>query len=811
MLALYQIFCCSWWCLFLQLVSAKDTSRCQGFFSIFILRRSEKCEDIFKARANHLNALSLQFRRYINVSGLTVFVAEDTNYDSKSSFDSCLAYQNSNNPWNVNIKLVKFRQSSLLDESDIPADLRSEILGWPSQIETAARRSDIYRLLIAKKDNLAYIDLDVVLLSKSAETYLSPFVAVTVFHKGQAPKVESALSSLSALSQERIRLAARRFNLEFSNCAFCLSPKMIGRLLSHQLGLVAAHRKNDSGLVWSFVELGSGTFRSVILSNTLQGDESFALLSTNTPKEFSLPSVIEQVKTFMHSILHLTGFADGMGKHAIQSKQFGTYDSFVNEIFRSVGNISQQESPGLEIEPSTAKSREDCKNGLFTTLDSVLAGPFRTERADCCYEMKSHYFRTLLTEAARQAAILGTSLTIYINSDRKGSLCGKCFFSMFQSWKAGYVNKELAFPPQEPFDPLDPQLSRKQDVFLSRSISSNVLRIQSFDVERLFMDCGLDRTSTEPFVTVAATTFASMESLQIKSVNESRVVNTLALETVEALTSLCLAQQYGRAYVALNVLLLDADGQSRNNSNAARGSRLDWRFPFLAVGSRSTLEWEANFFITGLSYCASSRVAQAAAQWLLKTSDDLCVLAQSLAQNKASMLRRKPDMRKTTSKKKSNKYPGQLSVEAAANDTSVELLSLKKFLAEGREVESHEELIANALQSIWIGNFNRRDSSQLPQLVSLPALHISSLKKVLSDLRLFNHSLCVVTPSMVEDRIRLQMREAVYQKQGISVVEGKVKRTSKRSIAIPDPNAAQEIQLIVKEIRDEVRGNQIQI
>jgi len=846
---------------------------CSGLFSVFLLLQSEICVDKLRSKLDYLRALSWQLERNEYQGTLTMHVSYDY-FVGNSSFhrvlDSCLSELTSRDGagWNKSIILRKFDHMALLEGFGVSKAATDQLFSWPSTVVNAARKSDLYRYLIAMQHSSTYIDLDTVLLGP-VRAYAVPFVATTIFSREAAIRTAESdnkpLVSLSLQSAEFLNRNSARFDVEFSNSAFCLPPQTLKALIQHQVNRVLQLASGATKLeAWSFVELGAGALRDVLLSPTpwssplLKSEEETppppSLLSTNWPHDFHLASLKAQVKTSGHSILHLMGFAHA-DRTAIE-RDFARLDNVpvfnqsLSLYERYVRVLVQELAPSNSTFPvdgnrlssvQLPSSTPACQAGLFSTVDAVLAGPWGNRRSDCCIEAQSPFFKQMLAEAARQASNLGLTLTLFVSGDGKVSRCGRCVQALIKSWARDGGDGSDSIGP-EPAHPSDPQLDAKTTAIVSSALKRGVLRVEDFQTDSLLRDCGVNPVDTAMMVWEAERVLTELEGELRKGVRaslnasaESTVANVRALEALEALTTLCLARRTQRAFVSLNVLLLEPrarvagfegnrrrDGGTDGGATEGRSARGEnatarWKLtpilaqPFLAMASRRTHFWEANAFATAHAFCAPQLVAQAAAVRLINKQFELQQAKQQLL---GQQKRANEPRDKRANPKVLSSSDGKNQSQSQSQGTPDLYWSTAVYS------ETHEEMIAEALWSTWLvlSNVAVRSSGQgmmagwsevlppgllegaalnmaltrPPKLLSLPPPHLGGLSAVLGALRggsggaedgKPNHSMVLISGTLTEHTMREAVREVVSarrskQKAGKKRVAPEVHTTS---------------------------------
>ena len=880
---------------------------CAGLFSIFLLMQSEICVEKMRSKLGYLRALSWQLEQQEYQGTFTVFISFDY-FIGNTSFhrvlDSCVSELTSRDGagWNKSIILRKFDQMSLLRELGVSKVATDQLFSWPSTVVNAARKSDLYRSLIAMQHSSTYVDLDTVLLGP-VQAYAVPFVATTVFRREGAIRTaerDKPLVSLSPQSAEFLNRNSARFDVEFSNSAFCLPPLILKALIQHQVNKILQLASGSSKLeAWSFVELGAGALRDVLLSPTpsplvfspllksgRKPEEETppppSLLSTNWPHDFHLSSLKAQVKTSGHSLVHLMGFAHAdqtaierdfasLDNLPVFNQSLTLYERYVRVLFQElaspnsafpVDNNQSSLPPPLQLPPSTPA----CQAGLFSTVDAVLAGPWGNRRPDCCIEAHSPFFKQMLAEAARQASNLGLTLTLFVSGDGKVSRCGRCVQALIKSWaRDGYGSDPIG---PEPTLPSDPQLDAKSTAIVSSALKKGVLRVEDFQTESLLRDCGVNPADTAVMVWEAERVLTELESELRKGVvgsvtgvgapgaplnasAEPTVSNVRALEALEALTTLCLARQSARAFVSLNVLLLEPrvngfEGNRRRDPTAGRSAGGEnatarWKLtpslaqPFLAVASRRTHFWEANAFSTAHAFCVPPLVAQVAAVRLINKQLELQQAKQLTGQQK----------RANEPREKRSNPKGPLSSNGKTQSQSQG--TPDPYWSTAVDSQTHEEMLAETLWSTWLvlSNVAVRSSSgqgmmagwpealpglvegvgaaltmartRPPRLLSLPPPHLGGLSAVLGALRggesKPNHSMVLISGSLVENTMREALREVVSarrskQKPGKKVGPGVTTSAAPlpvRTVAATSAAEAASLALTVQKIIYAVR------
>ena len=790
--------------------------QCEGIFSVFVLLKSEDCAEVFASRLiAQLEAAANQLDR-LDVAAdikMTVYVTADYYDKSDASMVQCLSELHSSSPssltpssyqsWQRRVDVVKLDQMVLYDNSSslLTQVAIDELRSWPSSIANAAYKSNILRLLIARQTNSLYVDLDVILLGTSVLPFLTPFASLTVHHShrssggGEEDRQEKYVPSLSRISKERVAAAAARYHLGLTSSAFCLPLNVISDLVRHQASLISMlsiSTKNSGGggsrLATSFYEFGDGTFRSVLLQPPKDLSNRISFFSTNAPRDYSPTSIAEQVEQYGHQLLHLPGIHSQAAAKTAGGFQL-YYKNFIFEVLDaiSVKNSTRDNNDFPGIVATTAKEQGPvagdatssshhpvCHAGIFTTLDSVLAGPNRAKRADCCYEMREGYFKLLVTEAVRQAWMLGTSLLIVTTDDKTASRCGHCFDGLFQSWASPMTSSPAPISSllQEPLNSADTHWADKSSELLRAAIETRVLRKESFATESLLAECGLiDAAVVTPFLQVAAASYARSApkvfdvraspvtaSTSASSSNTTYFPNTIANEAVEAMTTLCLARRHSRAHVALNTLILPVPSTppsfNLTSSTATPGAAKFFTLPYLALATSHghATSGGADSFVSGTTFCAPGDVLTRAALHILSTQN----LLRLKEQERKGTLRRRMQQQKPPPKMKfqpKKKFPTLK--KPPPQDTTVPETYLQTTAL---DVDMHETLLSDALLTTWL-RLSNSGAAQGLQLLSMAPPHIVHLPKLQAEITTNAPQFALVTPALFENSLRNRVHD----------------------------------------------------
>jgi hypothetical protein len=377
--------------------------------------------------------------------------------------------------------------------------------------------------------------------------------------------------------------------------------------------------------------------------------------------------------------------------------------------------------------------------------------------------MNEGYFKLLVTEAARQAWMLGTSLLIVTADDKTASRCGQCFDGLFQSWASPMTSSPAPITSllQEPLNSADTHWAEKSSELLRAAIEARVLRKESFTTASLLTECGLvDTAVVAPFLQVAAASYAqpprsapkffdvrdtslvNPSTSAASSSNTTYFPNTVANEVVEALATLCLARRHGRAHVALNTLILPVPSTppsfnltTTTTAGQVQGAKF-FTLPYLALATSHghTASSEADSFVSGTTFCAPGDVLSRAALHILSTQNTLRLKEQE----RKGRLRRRLQHQKPPPKPKKKLQPKRKQQpqrkptpkKQPPQDTTVPETYLKMTAL---DVDMHETLLSDALLTTWLCLSNS-DAAQGLQLLSMAPPHIAHLPKLQAEI-----------------------------------------------------------------------------
>ena len=816
---------------------------CAGFFNVLVLTQTENCTTVLKKREPYLRSLQLQFMKFKTT--VTVYLATDVApHPAEKTSDSAPAaaqqrlqqciksYSPTTHP---NIIFQHLLPSTLLDQAQVAglvdAAAAAEITSWPSTVENAVVRGDVFRLLVALLEGaqpMAYVDADTVLLGPVQAHFQREFVTLTLFEgaadrnaedagSGLVAEMTKALTgdTLSFENRERLFNAAGRFNLAFSNAAFCLSRETARAVLSLQMDRIRAINATGERRQHDWRHFGSSVFSHSFLNLDLASPVP-AFFVTNPPKLFDKAAILSLMERRGLRVLHLSGFE--LRDITAQNRQhLSSFDVFVQTILEqdalsySYSNprpsintsISISTSINTSISISTSASatevvqgdvspasaplpmgaaaaQQTCRAGLFATVDGILAGSSYRKRGDCCLQMREPYFRSLLVEASRQAQNMSTTLTIFANSDTEHSRCGTCFAQLYKTLQYGGASRP-AFEIRNVFDRQEAQANSLAQQHLQAAIQRKSLLLGVFSSEALLREAGLtDLPGMDEILGTVAIVTRSYDAVQFAkqatyAVNESFVTNAVALELHESLTILCLAAKHARAFVALNVLVLDL-----------RDPRVYLDAPFLALASKRSRPGkaqanEANVFVTSYAFCAPAEVLLEAARSVVAThrQRDDGRHAQIEAQREAQKQKRlawtqaqKAWVAKRRRQADNKMGPKLLQAEidaALASQPALEM-EFSPYWEEEADVEDHELILAQALQDVWIRTLNGGTGGGAGlRLLTLCSPHHLHVGDMLADIAALGHKLAVVSSALVEKALRQRLRARIYAERGITV------------------------------------------
>lgn len=754
---------------------------------MLVLMQNENCRAVLTERGPYFASLQRQF--VILNATLSMYVGTDVAPHQEPDESSvhhvnaavrvCLQQLASAGTY-PNIRFLIFKPHELLaDELDSARLEAREILKWPSTYEHAVVRGDVYRLLLAIREEATYLDADVILLGPSRSPFQRAFVALTLFadqrqnadEKSESSSLVSDLERamtgdlLSFENRERLFSVAGRLNLDFTNAAFCLPRATLRSLLEMQFDRIREARDHEKEQEWG--HFGSSVFRAHFL-NTTSGNSVVALYATNPPKTFEPAELSALVKRYGMRLLHLSGFS--YRQMTERNRQYlSSFDALAHVLLDDYATYSTTASlaiappfPTPIAPPGPAFFR--CKS-FFTTIDGMLAGTTYKKRGDCCLEMKGLYFRSLLVEATRQAANASSSLTVYVNAEPQYSRCGGCFSDLFRTLQTNPA--ATVFATVNNLDAEEARTNAEAHALLRSAFKKGTLLLQAYSPPTLLKDAGLAAGDTAEVLLTVADLIRSYSALQFTrsatySINETFVSNVQALEVLEALTVLCLAANHAQTFVGLNVLLLDTSPSM-------------YMEPFIALATRPSAKFEATAFVTSHAFCAPPEVLRAAAQSVISTHVQRSqVRDRAIIDLQALQARRRAERQAALDAKMRKAAKGR--PRARAIVPPVNETTLPRHWQEETDVEDHEHIAAQALQTAWFRALHADAPEISVRLLTLCSPHHTAVAPLMADARALRAKFAVVSSALVEKAVRQRVHQQVLAQRGVKIVQGKVVR-----------------------------------
>lgn len=232
------------------LISVQTQITCRGFFSIWL----PDCIDNLEILSERLAVMNAVMQGMDSI--FTLYTPSLRGCDFSYS----------------NIRIASYNATQLLISYGFSSVL-STIVQWRLDHEVNARISDIIRLILSHKYQLSYLDTDVHFLSFSKDIFLVPYAAMGVY-------------------------GDRKASLEITNSAYCLPRQILAEMLSLQLLRIA-----NGSSTFFYTELGPAIFQKIILNNQLP----VRLYSQNHPGKVSVFAIADDIDTYGHIMVHITG------------------------------------------------------------------------------------------------------------------------------------------------------------------------------------------------------------------------------------------------------------------------------------------------------------------------------------------------------------------------------------------------------------------------------------------------------------------------------------------------------------------------